>query len=378
VPAAQIPADQTSADRTSADRVDPASGLDAYREGGFFFASPLGVVTAQGAGDRYGGVVPPGRTAVGALPFRPDVPPRLTVPRAVLRGAPLHTVSLPERPTPGGRWLDQRGDAESYTAGVRRALEAMAGGALDKVVLARTLDLTAAERIDVRQVLAALAARDPRGYTFATDLGGGTLVGTSPELLVRRTGRDVVSNPLAGSRPRGADPEQDGRNATELLSSPKDLREHAFVVGAVADALAPFCRELVVPSAPELLPTRTMWHLSTKVTGTLRDEGTSALELAAALHPTPAVCGVPVEAARSLIGELEPFDRGFYTGLVGWTDDRGDGEWVIAIRCGEVTDRTLRLYAGAGVVPGSTPAAELAETSAKFRTFLGALGLKES
>ncbi len=352
--------------------------LDTYREGGFFFASPTGVLVAEEAGAAHTEPLTPGEVVVGAVPFQPDEPRRLTVPSTVHRGAPLHTVSLPERPTPGGRWLDQRSDADAYTSGVRRALEEMAAGSLDKVVLARALDLTAAERIDVRQVLAALAARDPRGYTFATELGGSTLVGTSPELLIRRTGTGIVSNPLAGSRPRSADPEQDGRNATELLNSHKDLREHAFVVGAVADALAPFCRELNVPATPELLPTRTMWHLSTKVTGTLRDDGVSALDLATALHPTPAVCGVPADTARTLIGELEPFDRGFYTGLVGWTDDRGDGEWIVAIRCGEVADRTLRLYAGAGVVPGSTPESELAETSAKFRTFLGALGLKES
>ncbi|MBW4716872.1 isochorismate synthase [Saccharothrix sp. SC076] len=352
--------------------------LDTYREGGFFFASPTGVLAAAEAGAALAAPLEHGEVVVGALPFRPDVPSRLTVPRVVHRGAPLHTVSLPARPTPGGRWLDQRTDTESYTSGVRRALELMAGGGLSKVVLARALDLTAAEPIDVCQVLAALAARDPRGYTFAADLGGSTLIGTSPELLLRRTGRAVVSNPLAGSRPRSTEPEQDGRNATELLSSRKDLREHALVVGAVADGLAPFCRELNVPAQPELLPTRTMWHLSTKVTGVLRDENASALDLATALHPTPAVCGVPADAARNLIGELEPFDRGFYTGLVGWTDDRGDGEWIVAIRCGEVADRTLRLYAGAGVVPGSTPEDELAETSAKFRTFLGALGLKES
>ncbi|MEU4804691.1 isochorismate synthase [Actinosynnema sp. NPDC023587] len=353
-------------------------GLDTYREGGFFFASPTGVLVAEEAGAARATPLEPGEVVVGAVPFRPDVPSRLTVPGAVRRGAPLHTVSFPERPTPGGRWLDQRTDADAYTSGVRRALDLMADGGLSKVVLARALDLTSTERIDVTQVLAALAARDPRGYTFATDLGGSTLIGTSPELLIRRTGLAVVSNPLAGSRPRSGDPEQDGRNATELLSSPKDLREHAFVVGAVGDALAPFCRELVVPPTPELLPTRTMWHLSTRVAGVLRDESTSALDLASALHPTPAVCGVPADTARTLIGELEPFDRGFYTGVVGWTDDRGDGEWVVALRCGEVADRRLRLYAGAGVVPGSTPEAELAETSAKFRTFLGALGLKES
>ncbi|MEU5691919.1 isochorismate synthase [Actinosynnema sp. NPDC020468] len=360
----------------AADTPTALSDLDTYREGGFFFASPAGVLVAEDAGAPAADAAS-GSVVVGALPFHPDRPARLTSPLVLRCGAPLHTVDLPTSAPSGDRWLDQRTDADAYTSGVRRAVELMDAGELSKVVLARALDLTAADRIDVRQVLTALAARDPRGYTFAADLGGSTLVGTSPELLVRRVGDAVVSNPLAGSRPRAADPEQDGRNATELLSSAKDRREHALVVQAVADGLAPFCARLTVPETPELLPTRTMWHLSTRVTGVLRGSPT-ALELARALHPTPAVCGVPAQAARDLIDELEPFDRGFYTGVVGWTDDRGDGEWVVALRCGEVADRRLRLFAGAGLVPGSTPESELAETSAKFRTFLGALGLRET
>jgi len=141
--------------------------------------------------------------------------------------------------------------------------------------------------------------------------------------------------------------------------------------------LGRFCTDLHVPAGPEVIGTPTMWHLSTRVTGRLTDPAVSALELAEALHPTPAVCGVPEAAARTAIAELEPVDRGYFTGLVGWTDPAGDGEWVITIRSAEVSDRTVRLFAGAGIVEGSRPEAELAETGAKFRTLLRALGVDE-
>ncbi|GLZ39316.1 isochorismate synthase [Actinokineospora sp. NBRC 105648] len=351
-----------------------------YREGAFLFAAPSGVLLAEGeravlrSPAEAVAVLERDEIVVGAVPFDPSAPSRLVIPRTVRRGAPLTTRP---RPSVSARWLSQHTDAEAYRDGVRRALELMAGGALRKVVLARRLDLVAAEPVDVTELVAALAARDPRGHTFAAPLDGRTLVGTSPELLIRRTGRLVLSNPLAGSRPRSEDPVLDGRHATELLGSAKDRREHELVVSAVADALAPFCRELTVPTQPELLPTRSMWHLSTRVSGVLADADTTALELATALHPTPAVCGAPTERARRVIADLEPFDRGYYTGVVGWSNAQGDGEWVVTIRCGEVAGPNLRLYAGAGLVPGSDPDAELAETGAKLRTFLGALGVEE-
>ncbi|SCE56003.1 isochorismate synthase [Streptomyces sp. Termitarium-T10T-6] len=129
-----------------------------------------------------------------------------------------------------------------------------------------------------------------------------------------------------------------------------------------------------MPARPTLIRTATMWHLSTTVTGTLRSPDASALELALALHPTPAVCGTPTQTAREVIAETEPFDRGFFTGVIGWGDAEGDGDWVVTIRCAEAEERMLRLYAGAGVVAASEPEAETAETAAKFRTFLSAVG----
>ncbi|MBT2388649.1 isochorismate synthase [Streptomyces sp. ISL-1] len=247
--------------------------------------------------------------------------------------------------------------------------------ALGKAVLARALDLTGDREPDVPGMLQRLARRDARGYTFAIPTSAGrTLLGASPELLVSRRGSALVANPLAGSTPRSGDLAEDVRRAAALLESPKDLHEHAVVVNAIRATLAPYCTDLVVPERPTLVKTAAMWHLSTTLTGTLPAQSVSALELACALHPTPAVCGEPTAPARKVIGELEPFDRGLYSGVVGWGDADGDGEWVVTIRCAEADRSGLRLFAGAGVVASSDPVAETAETSAKFRTFLDAVG----
>lgn len=257
----------------------------------------------------------------------------------------------------------------------------MKSGEFDKVVLARTLQLDTEGPLDLPAMLQRLARRDPHGYSFAVPSGPGrTLLGASPELLVSRHGDRLTANPLAGSTPRSADLAEDVRRAAALLESAKDLHEHAVVVDAVHKALAPFCTDLDVPERPTLVRTATMWHLSTTVTGELADPAASALDLACALHPTPAVCGTPTGHARDVIGELEPFDRGHYTGMVGWSDARGDGEWVVTIRCAEAEETAdgtgrLRLFAGAGVVADSSPEAERAETGAKFRTFLDAVGV---
>ncbi|MFD7063649.1 isochorismate synthase [Streptomyces sp. NPDC059906] len=322
----------------------------------------------------------PAPVVVGALPFAPDAPPALAVPRSVRWAPPLREdplIALPvaadeDRP----RWRVREVPApERYGQAVAAAVARMRAGEFDKVVLARTLELTSAREPDLPAMLRRLAHRDPAGYTFAVPSGPGrTLVGASPELLVARQGGRLTANPLAGSAPRSADLAEDVRRAVALLESPKDLHEHAVVVAAVREALAPYCTVLEVPERPTLVRTAAMWHLSTTVTGELADARATALDLASALHPTPAVCGTPTEAARAVIAEAEPFDRGAYTGMVGWQDADGDGEWVVTIRCAEAEGRLLRLFAGAGVVAASTPEAETAETAAKFRTFLDAVG----
>jgi isochorismate synthase len=322
----------------------------------------------------------PAPVVVGALPFAPDAPASLAVPETVrwappLREDPLIALPVPEDGERRGWRVREVPTAERYGEAVAAAVARMRAGEFDKVVLARTLELASPHEPDLPAMLRRLARRDPAGYTFAVPSGPGrTLIGASPELLVARQGDRLTANPLAGSAPRSEDLAEDVRRAVALLESEKDLHEHAVVVAAVRESLAPFCTDLEAPERPTLVRTAAMWHLSTTVTGTLADPGTTALDLASALHPTPAVCGTPTDLARRVIAESEPFDRGPYTGMVGWQDADGDGEWVVTIRCAEAEGRTLRLFAGAGVVAASTSEAETAETAAKFRTFLHAVG----
>ncbi len=387
------------ADSTAGDRRDPLAAADASE---LFLASPRGTLIARDAiaaadTTRLADIAPDATELlagcvrdlsararasgapllVGAVPFAAEAAARLVVARdiewaprlsGVRRGAVPKAVRVDLVP-----WPDR------YTAGVERAMARLTGK--HKVVLARAIDVITAEPARAGELVRSLVCGEPDAYVFAVPVGTQrsgarrVLVGASPELVVRRAGRSVVSNPLAGSVPRSSDPVEDRERAAQLLHSRKDLHEHRIVVEAVADALRPLCAALEVPATPSVLHTSTMWHLSTQVRGVLRDPRTNALELAAALHPTPAVCGWPTDAARRLIAEAEAFDRQFYCGLTGWMNAAGDGEWVLALRCAEVADTRMRLYAGAGVVEGSAPAAELAETSAKFRTFLTALGL---
>ena len=337
----------------------------------------------------------PDPLVVGAVGFAPGEA-RLVVPGHVHRTPTIARQEGDAPPAPplnappsapasvGTRW-DFRAEPPPprYAAAVRRALEMIAEGELEKVVLARAATLTAPAPLDLAVILERLAARNPTGYVFAADVTdpaeialARTLVGNSPELLAARRGDLVVSHPLAGTAPRSPDPDEDARRGEELASSAKDLREHALVVDRVAERLAPYCTSLEVPAAPSVTRTASLWHLGTRIEGTLRDPAPTSLQLAEALHPTPAVCGEPTDAARAAIEELEEFPRGFYSGLVGWCDADGDGEWAVTIRCAEVAGRAVRVYAGAGVVEGSRPEAELAETSAKFRTLLSALGLE--
>jgi isochorismate synthase len=387
----------TSALVRPAPRYRAADLLAAYLPGSFLLSSPRGTLLADGVHDtvdggdarsvtaaleaaRVAGVRDP--IAVGALGFGPGSPSSLVVPAVVRRapaGAPL-SVSGGHR----ARWsLRPLPEPAAYEASVRAALRRIAAGGLRKVVLGRGLEATAPGPVDVPALLRRLAQANPGAYTFAADVTATgdpaprTLLGASPELLVSREGDRVVANPLAGSLPRSTDEGVNRQRIATLLASDKDRREHALVADQVAAVLGRFCTDLDVPAAPEVIGTPTMWHLSSRISGRLADPSVSALALAEALHPTPAVCGVPEEAARSAIGELEPIDRGYFTGLVGWTGPTGDGEWIITIRSAEVSDRTVRLFAGAGIVEGSRPEAELAETGAKFRTLLRALGVDE-
>ncbi len=250
---------------------------------------------------------------------------------------------------------------------------------LRKVVLARSLAVQSKHPIDPGALFGTLSG-DPAVTAFQIPLPDRNgqpryLVGATPELLISKSGRDICSHPLAGSACRHADLAQDATAAAKLSHSAKDWREHQFLVEYILDTLSPYCDQLTLPEGTSLTSTRTMWHLGTWIDGRLRDADTPSAILAAALHPTPAVCGVPHQPAMDLIETLEPVDRDFYAGAVGWCDGSGDGAWYVAIRCAEICDCQARLYAGAGIVPGSDPQSETNETGAKFGAMLSALGL---
>nr|WP_235663853.1 isochorismate synthase [Mycolicibacter terrae] len=319
---------------------------------------------------------------VGALPFRPDGAAALFAPARVRHDDALRA---PAAALPTVRIVAQLPEPDEHRARIRRALQELsaAGGDLRKVVLARGLRLAADAPVDTGTVLRRLIAADPSGYGYLVDLSaagdtyaGAVLVGASPELLVARDGDRVTCRPFAGSAPRSPDPAVDAANGAALAESGKNRHEHQLVVDQLRTALEPLCTELDIAPAPRLTGTAAVWHLSSPITGRLRDTATTALDLALALHPTAAVGGFPTAAALDLIERLEG-DRGFYAGAVGWCNAVGDGRWVVSIRCAQLSaDRRSALaHAGGGIVAESDPDDELAETVTKFATILSALGV---
>jgi menaquinone-specific isochorismate synthase len=346
-----------------------------------------------------------GPVAVGALPFSPDAPGELHVPALLLRRDPAGatwvtaTAPAPAAPPPAadllarlrdlavppegraaglgaaGGWPTARrldrpdGHLDAWRASVALALEAIAAGRLDKVVLAREA-LVEAERPFPRAAL--LRRLRERAGVEAFVYASGGLVGASPELLVSRRGRVATSRPMAGTVPRGATAEAEASGLARLTGSDKEAVEHRLVVDAVTEGLAKVADRVEVAPA-EVVRLATVAHLATEVTAELTEPLPSALELAGLLHPTPAVGGCPRDAALAAIAVLEPFDRGRYAGPVGWVDAAGDGEWAVALRCAALDGRRARLLAGAGIVPGSDPDDEWAETEHKLAAMLEVL-----
>lgn len=262
------------------------------------------------------------------------------------------------------RFADGSLSAAQWELAVAEAVRRITAGELDKVVLARDLEARAEAPIDVRWLLARLAERYQNTWVFAVD----GLVGATPEMLVRLEKGLVTSRVLAGTIRRTGDDAHDLALAGSLARSSKDLEEHEYAVRSVAEALRPHCLSMNVPESPFVLHLSNVMHLATDVAGVLSDSSTS-LALAASLHPSAAVCGTPARVADRTIAELEQMDRGRYAGPVGWMDAVGDGEWGIALRCGafERGDvRRMRLFAGCGIVAGSDPEAEVAESDAKL------------
>jgi menaquinone-specific isochorismate synthase len=263
-----------------------------------------------------------------------------------------------ELPTPS-QWRDA----------VARAVVALRAGELEKVVLARAVDVEAAQPLDSRAIAARLAERFPSCFTYICD----GLVGASPELLIRRVGRHAESLVLAGTTARGSSAEQDEALERGLLQSTKDLHEHRLAVESVRGVLAGLATDVEVPESPHLLRLANVSHLASHIEARLPTTTPTALDLAAALHPTAAVGGTPRSAALDVIRELEAAPRERYAGPVGWVDHSGDGEFALALRCAQLSGRAARVWAGNGIVAESDPDAEVAETTAKLDAVMTAL-----
>jgi isochorismate synthase len=319
---------------------------------------------------------------VGAIPFDMDQPTQLVAPRWSERVTPFNTGLSPfvdkdfvhqvteQRFTP---------NQMPFLEMIEQVLSAFKNERLKKVVLSKILDLTLDKMVDIPRLLANIMGQNPNAYHFSVPLECSVLIGASPELLIRKQANKVFSNPLAGSAKRLQKPDNDRQAGEALVRSVKDQYEHRLVVESIRSSLMPLVESIHIQPEPSLISTPTMWHLSTEIEATLlTDNTTSIFDLIKNMHPTPAMCGTPTQLAKQHIESLEPHQRGFFSGLVGWCDAQGNGEWAIAIRCAEVSGNKVKLFAGAGVVPDSSPESEWLETSAKMRTMINAFGIKDS
>ena len=340
-----------------------------------------------------------GGIAVGGFAYRPDRDPGgpwsgfpallLRVPELAVtrvRGRTYATAASPDAEAllelnatglraPAARRLEVTAvrNPLAWTVAVESAAARLRAGDAAKVVLAREVLARGDGVVSAAMVARSLRAAYPSCFTYLiTGADGTAFAGASPELLVRRSGDRAFSQPMAGSVARGATDAEDERLARQLEDSAKDEVEHRVVSEFVVNALRPFSRSVSAPP-PEVVRFTNIQHLATSVAAELLGPPADVLELAAALHPTPAVGGWPRAAADRLIDELEGMERGWYAGAVGWIDAHGDGEFAVALRCGLLWEDGARLYAGVGVMPDSDPARELEETELKFKALLTAL-----
>ncbi|MDZ4269009.1 MAG: isochorismate synthase [Mycobacterium sp.] len=362
------------------------------REPTFVLTGPDGVVVADGVHTAFPRIAD-ARAALashsapivlGALPFDISRPAALIRPQTV--GFSEALPAWPVRELATARIAETIPAADEHRARVATALQRLRDPTADlhKVVLARALRVIADGPLDARTVLQRLVANDAQASSYLVDLSaagdgysGAALIGASPQLLVARRGQQVLCRPFAGSAPRFADPDADEASGAALAESAKNRHEHQLVVDALREALEPLCTDLDIAEQPQLTKTAAVWHLYTPISGRLRERSTTAMDLAIALHPTPAVGGSPTRQATALIDELEG-DRGFYAGAVGWCDQRGDGRWVVSIRGAQLSAdrRTADAHCGGGIVAESDPDEEVDETSTKFKTILAALGVQ--
>jgi salicylate biosynthesis isochorismate synthase/menaquinone-specific isochorismate synthase len=358
----------------------PGSGLVAV--GGFAFAA------SGGASGRWEGFAPASlvvpevslcrRGGNASLTVNVEVAPDDTVPdllaRVSGRLAELRNTALPLLdPAPAGAYRVQSPMPPShYEEAVARAVDRIREGGLEKVVLAREVEVHSPSDHDPAAILGLLREEFPSCYVFAVGRGDATFIAASPELLVRREGQRASTVALAGSIGRSADPAVDDHLGERLLRSDKDREENAIVVRRIARTLRALAVWVAAAPEPALVRVANIQHLATPIRAQLASP-VPAIELAGALHPTPAVGAEPREQAAKLIPALEGIDRGWYAGPVGWTDAAGDGEFCVALRCALLRGPLARLYAGCGIVRDSDPGAELAETEVKLGALLPAL-----
>ncbi|MGG7445435.1 isochorismate synthase EntC [Kosakonia oryzendophytica] len=350
---------------------EPAAGGD-DREGAFQQKLAQAFASAKAKG-----IARP--VMVGAIPFDTTQPSALFIPQS------WQTFSRPAKQRsaryfnagemPNVKTQTFIPEQDHFMQMVERGAAKTATPEVDKVVLSRLIDIATDNNIDSGVLLERLIAQNPASFNFHVPLpDGGALLGASPELLLRKEENRFSSLPLAGSARRQPDDMLDREAGNKLLASEKDRHEHELVTQAMKAVLKPRSRSLTLPDSPQLVTTPTLWHLATPIDGVAHDDE-NALSLACLLHPTPALSGFPHQVAKKLIAELEPFNRELFGGIVGWCDAEGNGEWVVTIRCARIHRNTVRLFAGAGIVPASSPLSEWRETGVKLTTMLNAFGL---
>ena len=318
-------------------------------------ALPMLSVTADRDGRRLTAALPAGRDPSAALaPLRAMAhPPSARIPEAA-----AHVIEARPSPT---EWRDLVGEA----------VGAIKAGAYQKLVLARSVRVSGEAITDPFGIVEQLRTGRPEFYAFGWQEGDAVFLGASPELLVARSGLSVRSHPFAGTAPRGRGEDEDAALGQSLMASTKNRREHRLVTEDIAARLDEVTSDLVVPTTPSLRRMPNYHHLSTEIAGTLKRE-LPVLALAGMLHPTPAVGASPREAL-GFLDKLEPLDRGWYAGGIGWTDPRGNGEVALGLRCALVRGLEARLYAGNGIVADSDPDVELAETRLKLQALMDLL-----
>jgi salicylate biosynthesis isochorismate synthase len=355
----------------------PGSGLVAV--GGFAFAAdgagskrwrgfaPASLIVPEVSLARRGGEV----TLTVNVEAAPDDTVEDLVARVGRRLGELRPAPLPVLdPDPAGAYeVLSPMPPSHFEEAVARAVQRIRAGELEKVVLARDVEVHAPVDHDAAAVLGVLREAFRSCYVFAVGRGDATFIAASPELLIRREGQRASTVALAGSIRRSADPAVDDHLGEQLLHSEKDREENAIVARRIARALKPYAVWVTAAAEPALVRVANIQHLALPIRAQLASPA-GAIELAGLLHPTPAVGGEPGDVACALIPALEGLDRGWYAGPVGWTDGSGDGEFCVALRCALLRGRLAHLYSGCGIVRDSDPAAELAESEVKLEALL--------